>query len=83
MNPIENVSSHHTPARHNSNRYRIVFTRAVTATNHEIESKDLIPNTIRAVPLFEVWVDLSRHTVERIQAPPVHVMYGDVPVPVW
>jgi protein-S-isoprenylcysteine O-methyltransferase Ste14 len=84
MNPVEGDGGHHfLPTDYNMNFCKIIFTRAEVRTNHEVEEKDILLNTIKRVPIIEVWVDLSQNQVIEIKDPPASVKYENIPVPLY
>ena len=81
MNPVEGVRGHHYPASHDENLYKVVFTRARLRTEHKVEGKEILLNTVRREPVVEVWIDLLQGRVTDIKDITV-TRYEDMGIPV-
>ncbi len=77
----EGMSGHYQPQKYDKNKYKILFTHAVT---HKDESHlDILKNTYKRIPIVVVEVDLQNEKVIGIKDPPPHVVWGDIPTPLF
>ena len=83
MNPVEGAGDHHSPAGYNKNLYKIIFTRAELRAGQEAEGREILLNTVRRVPIVEVWVDWSQKWLVDIKNPPATIRYANIPVPLY
>lgn len=75
-------AGHHTPANFDRRFYKILFSRART---HEMGAagKDIVRSAYGIDPLLSVDVDIAVGKVSAIGTPPAHVMWGDIPTPLF
>lgn len=84
MNPVDGARGNHfLPAKYNENLYKIIFTKAEPRPNREMEGKNILLNTLKRIPVVEVWIDLSKDQVIEIKNPPSIVNYENIPVPIF
>ncbi|MFH1562741.1 MAG: hypothetical protein ABIF11_04890 [Nitrospirota bacterium] len=86
MNPIAGKHQHHflrPQGDYHAKPYKIIFTKAEQRTNHKVEERKILLNTVKRVPLLEVQIDLSQNQVTEIKNPPTKIMYDNIPVPLY
>lgn len=83
MNPVEGGRGHYMPSEYDNNSYKIVFTKAALRTGEHVEGAQIPLNTVKRVPIVEVWVDVAHNQVTDIKNPPENITYEGIPVPVY
>jgi protein-S-isoprenylcysteine O-methyltransferase Ste14 len=83
MNQLPGATGHDYPANYNRSLYKIVFSQVTLRDNLPVQGKDIFLNAAVRTPLLEVSVDLSQNKITRIDNPPDHIKYENVPVPVY
>ena len=77
----EGMSGHYQPMNYDKSKYKVLFTRAVT---HKDEDHiDILKKTYKRIPIIVVEVDLQNAKVIGIKEPPPHVVWGDIPTPLF
>jgi hypothetical protein len=73
---------HGTPQEFDRSRYKVLFTRARTHFS-DAKGKNIVRWTYGQDPITIVWVDLDTGEVLRHVKPPRHVIWGDIPTPLF
>jgi len=77
----EGKGGHYQPVDYDTGKYKILFTEA--AFHGEASGLEIIKRTFRRMPLLVVHVDIEKGKVLRIINPPEHVVWGDIPTPIF
>ncbi|MGH7382449.1 MAG: methyltransferase family protein, partial [Candidatus Methylomirabilales bacterium] len=83
--PIEAVhksGGHQTPSDFDRRHYKVLFTSARIHTVEATE-RDIITSAYGRDPIVLVKVDISVPEVSGIETPPPHVVWGDIPTPMF
>ncbi len=85
LHPIEQIleerrGGHTTPSDFDRSMYKVLFTRARLHAG-EFEGPAIVARAHGRDPLALVHVDISRRAVTRLEEPPPHVVWGDIPTP--
>jgi hypothetical protein len=72
---------HATPVDFDPVRFRVLFTRA-RIHDPDVRGRDIVRTAHGRDPLLVVHVDLAAMAVTRIDDPPEHVRWGDIPTPI-
>ncbi|UCG66093.1 MAG: isoprenylcysteine carboxylmethyltransferase family protein [Deltaproteobacteria bacterium] len=84
MNVVEGSPDHFLRSDdYDKSHYKIIFTKADLRTDRHVEGKELLLNTVKRIPIVEVWLDLSQSKVNNVQNPPATMKYENTPVPVY
>ena len=75
-------AGHVTPADFDRDRYKVLVTRPRTH-RPEARGRDIVRTAYGRDPLFRVHVDLAAGAVLSVEAPPSHVVWGDIPTPLF
>jgi protein-S-isoprenylcysteine O-methyltransferase Ste14 len=79
---IPGVGGHHTPADFDRRYYKLLFTRARTHAA-EARGKAIVKTAYGLEPILLVRVDIAAAKVRGIETPPSHVLWGDIPTPLF
>ena len=85
LDPLEVVrryGGHYTPQDFDRSRFKLLFTRARTHAT-EARARSIVTHTYGCDPVVLVEVDLGRDAVTGITDPPPHVIWGDIPTPLF
>lgn len=85
LDPLEVVlrfGGHYTPADFDSQRFKLLFTR-VKSHAPSPSGRRLITRTYGRDPLLLAEVDLEARKVTAVSEPPPHVIWGDIPTPLF
>ncbi|MGH8655078.1 MAG: hypothetical protein ACREYE_24195 [Gammaproteobacteria bacterium] len=75
------AGGHHTPPDFDRHRYKLLFSRARA---HQDASGAAILKTAYGLDLIlRVTVDIATAEVMAIESPPRHVIWGDIPTPLF
>jgi len=83
--PIEAVhrpGGHRTPGDFDRARFKVLFTRARTHAP-EASGRDIVRRAYGREPLTLARVDVAARAVTSIEVPPPHVVWGDIPTPMF
>jgi protein-S-isoprenylcysteine O-methyltransferase Ste14 len=83
--PIETVHTfggHHVPADFDRRQYKLLFARARTHATRAI-GREIVKAAYGRDPIVLVKVDISAAQVTGIETPPPHVVWGDIPTPMF
>ena len=83
--PIEvlhKLGGHRTPKNFDRRYYKILFTQARTHF-HELADKDIVKWSYGRDPLILVRVNIAAASVMEVETPPAHVVWGDIPTPMF
>jgi hypothetical protein len=83
MQSVAGARGHYAPAEYDRNLYKIVFTRIDLRGDPNVQGKDLLRNVAKRMPVVEVRVDLAQQQVVRIDNPPGHINYENIPVAIY
>ena len=84
MNEVKKIEGHHFMLRgYSEDLYKIIFTKAETRTNDEVQGKEILLKTVARTPILEVHIDLNQHQVVKIMDPPVQLNYESIPMPLF
>jgi hypothetical protein len=82
LEAIPGVRGHHTPADFDRRYYKLLFTRTLTHAADAL-GKAIVKTTYGLEPLLLVRVDMAAAKVRGIETPPSHVLWGDIPTPLF
>jgi len=77
----EGKEGHIQPTDFNRNEYKVLFTKAIT--HSDVNGMDIIKKTYKRIPIIVVRVNLQQGIVIGINEPPPHVVWGDIPTPLF
>jgi len=83
--PVEvryKLGGHHTPKTFDHRFYKVLFTQARTHF-HEPAGKDIVKRSYGRNPLILVRVNIVAASVMAVETPPAHVVWGDIPTPMF
>jgi protein-S-isoprenylcysteine O-methyltransferase Ste14 len=83
--PVEvlyKLGGHRTPKNFDRRYYKVLFTEARTHF-HELEGKDIVKWSYGRNPLVLVRVNIAAASVTAVETPPAHVVWGDIPTPMF
>lgn len=83
MLPEGQIFGHSIPESLNSDRYKVIYTRAEFPIDGLPESENILYHALNKHPLIEVHINLSTEAVEQVFQPPEQNFYPDVQVPVF
>jgi protein-S-isoprenylcysteine O-methyltransferase Ste14 len=75
-------SGHITPADFDRDRYKVLITRPRTHRRDAV-GRGIVRSAYGRDPLFRVHVDLAGGEVIAVETPPSHVVWGDIPTPLF
>lgn len=75
------ASGHHTPRDFDRRRYKLLFTR--TRTHQDASGAAILKTAYGLDPILRVRVDIAAAEVMAIESPPHHVIWGDIPTPLF
>ncbi len=75
-------SGHITPADFDRTRYKVLITQPRTH-RPDASGRDIVRSAYGREALFRVHVDLAGAQVIAVEAPPSHVVWGDIPTPLF
>jgi protein-S-isoprenylcysteine O-methyltransferase Ste14 len=73
---------HYTPADFDRRYYKLLFTRARTYAA-QATGRDIVKTAYGRDPIVLAQVDITAAEVTRIDTPPPHVIWGDIPTPMF
>lgn len=73
---------HHTPANFDRRYYKILFSQA-RIHEKRAAGTDIVRSAYGVDPLLLVEVDIAAGKVTAIETPPAHVVWGDIPTPLF
>jgi len=79
----EEVRGHYQPDNYNKSEYKVLFTRALSHNTETIEDADIIKRTYGREPVLLVRLNISTKEILAIETPPEHVLWGDIPTPLF
>ena len=77
------AEGHFQPPDFNRANYKILFTRAKLHSETSVEGSEIIKFAYGRVPLVVVRVDIAAGSISNIEIPPPHVLWGDIPTPLF
>ena len=77
----EGKEGHIQPAEFNKNEYKVLFTKAIT--HADVNDVDIVRKAYKRIPIIVVQVNLQLGKVIGINEPPPHVVWGDIPTPLF
>src|ERR1700730_5312557 len=83
--PVEvlyNLGGHRTTKNYDRRYYKVLFTQARTHF-HEMAGKDIVKWAYGRNPLILVRVNIAAASVTAVDSPPAHVVWGDIPTPMF
>jgi protein-S-isoprenylcysteine O-methyltransferase Ste14 len=83
--PVEvlyKLGGHRTPKDFDRRYYKVLFTQARTHF-HDLVDKDIVKWSYGRDPLILVRVDIAAALVMAVETPPAHVVWGDIPTPMF
>ncbi len=80
--PAEHRRGHTTPRDFDRSRYKVLFTRALTHHPRRTGAA-IVTSAYGRRPVVRARVDLAASTVEAVESPPVNVVWGDIPTPMY
>ncbi len=83
--PVEvlyKLGGHRTPQNFDRRYYKVLFTEARTHF-HEPTGKDIVKWAYGRSPLVLVRVNIAAASVTAVDIPPAHVVWGDIPTPMF
>lgn len=79
---VHKLGGHRTPKNFDRRYYKILFTQARTHF-HELADKDIVKWSYGRNPLILVRVNIAAASVMAVETPPAHVVWGDIPTPMF
>ena len=79
----ETTRGHVTPFPENPFEFKLLFTRAKTHAKKCDSGADIIENTYGRIPVIVVKLNIKTNCVMAIEKPPKHVVWGDIPTPLF
>ncbi len=79
----DSLRGHYHPRPFNENQYKILFTRAKLFNNGNVVDADIIKRTFAREALVVVQLDIKEKRILSIDTPPAHVLWGDIPTPLF
>jgi hypothetical protein len=73
---------HHTPSSFDRSLYKVLFSRA-RSHDPQASGKEILRSAYGIDPLLLVNVDLAAGKVTAIETPPAHVVWGNIPTPLF
>ncbi len=83
MLPEGQIFGHSIPESLNSDRYKVIYTRAEFPIDGLPESENILYHALNKHPLIEAHINLSTEAVEQVFQPLEQNFYPDVQVPVF
>jgi len=83
--PVEvlyKLGGHRTPKNFDRRYYKVLFTQARTHS-HELAGKDIVKSAYGRNTLVLVRVNIAEDSVTAVEIPPAHVVWGDIPTPMF
>ncbi|QSA97891.1 isoprenylcysteine carboxylmethyltransferase family protein [Methylococcus sp. EFPC2] len=83
--PMETATKHgghYTPANFDRRRYKLLFSRARTH-DPQAAGKGIVRSAYGIDPIIVVRVDIAAGRVTGVDTPPAHVLWGDIPTPLF
>ena len=79
----EGTHGHVTPMPENPFEFKLLFTKAKTHAKKFSSGADIIENTYGRIPIIVVKLDINTNRIMAIEKPPTHVVWGDIPTPLF
>jgi protein-S-isoprenylcysteine O-methyltransferase Ste14 len=76
------LGGHHTPANFDRQSYKVLFTRALSYTP-DARGRDIVKHAYGRDALFLVRVNTDTRHVSGLEAPAPHVLWGNIPTPMF
>ena len=76
------LGGHHTPANFDRQSYKVLFTRALSYTP-DARGRDIVKHAYGRDALFLVRVNTATQQVSGLEAPAKHVLWGNIPTPMF
>ena len=83
--PVEvlyKLGGHRTPRNFDRRYYKVLFTQARTHFR-DLAGKDIVKWAYGRNPLILVRVNIAAASVTKVETPPAHVVWGDIPTPMF
>jgi protein-S-isoprenylcysteine O-methyltransferase Ste14 len=77
------IHGHYTPKEFNRKLYKVLFTRAKIYSNTSVVGSGIIKASYGREPIIVVRVDIGNGKVLSIDNPVSHVLWGDIPTPLF
>jgi len=75
------AGGHHTPRDFDRRHYKLLFTRA--RSHHDASGAAILKTAYGLNPILRVRVDIASAEASAIEIPPRHVIWGDIPTPLF
>jgi protein-S-isoprenylcysteine O-methyltransferase Ste14 len=82
LETVHKVGGHHVPADFDRRQYKLLFARARTHAT-EATGRGIVKAAYGRDPIVLVKADISDAAVTGIETPPPHVVWGDIPTPMF
>ncbi|UCC71171.1 MAG: isoprenylcysteine carboxylmethyltransferase family protein [Gemmatimonadota bacterium] len=79
---IRRLGGHHVPTDFDRLRYKVLFTSVRTHAD-DASGRDIVRKAYGLDPILLATVDLAAQQVIGIETPPPHVLWGDIPTPLY
>ncbi|NIM13783.1 MAG: hypothetical protein GTO45_17065 [Candidatus Aminicenantes bacterium] len=77
------MRGHHQPKSSNPDKYKVLFTIAELSSENPVTGAEIIKSTLSRVPIIVVKLNQATGEVFGIETPPMHVLWGDIPTPLF
>ncbi len=82
IDAVHRLGGHHVPSDFDRRHYKLLFTRARTHAP-EATGRDIVKAAYGRDPILLVKVDIAAANITGIETPPPHVVWGDIPTPMF
>jgi protein-S-isoprenylcysteine O-methyltransferase Ste14 len=79
----EGDEGHIQPDNISRTEFKILFTRALVHSRKNMIERDILKNTYTREPVVLVKVDIKSNKIISVEQPPDHVLWGDIPTPLF
>jgi protein-S-isoprenylcysteine O-methyltransferase Ste14 len=79
----EEIDGHYQPENYNQKEYKVLFTKAKLHDSGSITGPDILKRTYKREPVLVVRLNISTKKIMAIETPPQHVVWGNIPTPLF
>jgi hypothetical protein len=74
---------HHHPEQFNQDKYKVLFIKARLSAERTASGVEIIKNTLSRESIIVVKLNKRTGEVLGIETPPLYVLWGDIPTPLF
>ncbi|MFC1564924.1 methyltransferase family protein [candidate division KSB1 bacterium] len=84
MDPMMiSIKGHYEPAKDNQERFKVLFAKARLHDHKNVSGRDIIRKAFGLDPAAVVEMDIASGEILKVRKAPDHVLWGDIPTPIF